>query len=374
MAINTKDFVTLVREQAAAIQGGAKVLVDMTVGSVLRAITEANAAVVLWLQGLILQLLARTRAATSVDADLDSWMADYGVARLAAMQATGQVTLSRFTPTAQAIVPVGAMVQTADGSQKYAVVIDTANAAYSAALGGYVLAAGVASVNVSVQAVSAGSAANALLGGVSSLSQAITGVDTVANAAAFINGADAETNDALRARFVAYIASLSKATKAAIGYAINSLKTGVTFTLVENLTYAGAVQLDYFYVVVDDGTGSPPTSFLSTVSNAIDAVRPLCSSFGVFAPVVVPANVSLTTTTAAGYDHAATAALVTIAITNYIKNLGLGNALTYTRLTQVAYDASVGVTNVSSVLLNGGTVDMAVTNKQTIKAGTVAVV
>jgi uncharacterized phage protein gp47/JayE len=373
MAVTTKDFVTLVREQAAAIQGTARSLVDMSVGSLLRAITEANAAVVLWLQGLVLQLLAKTRAATSSDTDLDSWMADYGVARLAAMQATGLVTFARFTPTAQAVVPVGSKVQTADGSQQYIVVIDTSNATYNAALGGYVLVAGAASVTVSVQAVTAGSAANTLIGGVSTLSQAISGVDTVTNAAAFTNGVDAESDAALRARFVAYIASLSKATKAAVGYAITTLKTGVTYSLVENQTYAGAVQMDYFYVVVDDGTGAPSTTFLSTVSNAIDAVRPLCSNFGVFAPVVVPANVSLTTTTAAGYDHTATAALVATAITNYINGLGLGNPLTYTRLTQVAYDASTGVTNVSAVLLNGGTADVIATNQQTIKAGTVAI-
>lgn len=373
MAIQTKDYVTLVREQTTAIQGAARVLVDLTIGSILRAVIEANAAVTLWLQGLILQLLAITRAATSSGSDLDSWVADYGLTRLPAVNATGIVTFTRFTPTQQAVVQVGTLVQTADGSQQYAVVLDTANPAYNASLGGYALAAGSASVSVPVQALAAGSAANASVGSVSTMIQAVPGVDTVTNAAAFTNGADAETDAALRKRFIAYVASLSKATKNAVGYAITSLKTGLTYTLVENTTYAGAAQPGYFYVVVDDGTGAPPSSFLSTVSNAIDAVRPLCSSFGVFAPVIQTAGVSMTIQTAAGYDHNAVVGLVGAALTSYINGLGLGNQLTYTRLAQVAYDASAGVTNVTAVLLNGGTSDVTATNKQTIKAGTIAV-
>ncbi|MFX7996843.1 baseplate J/gp47 family protein, partial [Acinetobacter baumannii] len=91
------------------------------------------------------------------------------------------------------------------------------------------------------------------------------------------------SDTALRTRFIAYVASLSKATKNAVGYAITSLKQGLVYSLVENQTYAGATQYGYFYVVVDDGTGSPSSTLLATVANAIDAVRPLTSTFGVFA-------------------------------------------------------------------------------------------
>jgi uncharacterized phage protein gp47/JayE len=82
----------------------------------------------------------------------------------------------------------------------------------------------------------------------------------------------------------------------------------------------------------------------------------------------------MTITTAAGYDHIATAALVTTALTNYINSLPLGTPLAWSRLAQVAYDASPGVTNVAAVLLNGATADIATTNQQVIKAGTVSVV
>lgn len=373
MSIQTQDWVTLVRNQVTAIQGYARVLVDLTVGSILRAVVEANAAVVIWLQGLIMQVLAITRAATSSGADLDSWVADFGVSRLPATYATGLVSFSRFTATQQAVVPVGATVQTGDGTQQYAVTADTTNPAYSATLGGYVLAAGVSSVSVPVLAVVAGAAGNAVIGAVSTITGAISGVDTVTNASAFTNGADPETDAALRTRFIAYVASLSKATKGAVGYAITSLKQGVTYALVENQTYAGAVQMGYFYVVVDDGTGAPGSTFLATVANAIDAVRPLCSSFGVFGPVVVNAAVAMTCAVASGYDPVATKALVVTALKNYINALGLGQTLTYSRLAQIAYDASPGVTNVTGVTLNGGVSDLVATSQQTIKWSTVAV-
>lgn len=373
MAIITKNFTTLVQDQVAAIQSGAKALVDLTVGSILRSIVEANASIQLWLQGLILQLLAITRAATSTGSDLDSWVGDFGLTRTAAVAASGTVTFARFTPTNQALIPIGATVQTGDGSQKYTVTVDTTNGAYSAGQSGYVVGAGVTSLNVPVLAVTAGAAGNAQVGQVSTLNSPISGIDTVTNASTFTSGADAETDAALRTRFINYIASLSKATKSAIGNAITSLRAGLSYSFVENTTYAGATQYGYFYVVVDDGTGAPSGTLLTSVSNAIDAVRPVTSTFGVFAPVVQNASVVMTATIASGYDPVATKALITAALKTYINSLALGQSLTYSRLAQIAYDASPGVTNVTAVTLNGGTSDLAATVQQVVKWSSVTV-
>lgn len=371
MAINLKDFPTIVSDQVTAIQARSARLIDTTIGSIIRAVTEANAAVVLWLQSLIISLLATTRASTSTDVDLDSWMADFGVTRLPAVAATGNVTFSRFTATNPASIPVGATVQTGDGSQVFQVVADTTNPAYAA--GAYTLVAGVSSLDVKVQAVTAGAGNNVVIGAINTLATAISGIDTVTNAAAFINGADAESDPALRTRFVAYVASLSKATKEAVGYAITSLQTGLTYTLVENETYGGATDYGYFYVVVDDGSGTPGSTLLNDVANAIERVRPVTSRFGVFAPAVVAATIVMNVSVAAGYDAAVTKLLVEDAVTNYINALGLGHPLAFTRLLQVAYGASLGVTNVTGLTVNGGNSDLAATPKQTIKAAAVTV-
>jgi uncharacterized phage protein gp47/JayE len=373
MALNTQTFTQIVQNSVAAIQAGTKSFQDLTIGSILRAVMESSAAVVLFLQGLIVQLLSITRASTSTAGDLDSWAADYGVARLAAAKATGIVTFSRFTATAQAVVPIGAQVQSFDGTQTFNVTLDTTNTAYNATLGGYVLGAATASISVPVQAVTAGAGGNVAIGALNVIIQAIPGVDTVTNAAAFINGANAETDAAFRTRFVAYIASISKATKGAIGYAITTLKPGVSYALVENSQYNGTAQMGYFYVVIDDGTGYPTSAFLSSAFNAIDSARPVTSTFGVFAPVVVTANVTMTITTGAGYTHSDLVTLVQTAITNYISVLTLGQTLAYTRLAQLAYDASPGVINVYAVTLNGATVDVTATSQQVVKAVSVLV-
>ena len=373
MTITTKDFTTLVSDQVAAIQGAASKLVDLTVGSILRSVVEANAAVVLWLEGLVLNLLATTRAATSSSTDLDSWVYDYGLVRLPAAPAVGNVTYSRFTPTNQAVIPIGAVVQSSDGSQKYTVTLNASLPSYSAGLGGYVMPALTATVTVPVQAQVAGALGNAAAGAVTTITQAISGVDTVSNALAFASGADAETDTALRLRFIAYINSLSKATKAAIQNAVQALGTGITALVIENLTYAGAAQQGYFFVVVDDGSGAPPAGTITAATNAIDAVRPIGSTFGVYSPIIVTATIAMTLTVKAGYDATATRAAVASGLAAYINALALGAALQYTRLMQVAYDASAGVLNVTAATINGGTADLVPTNVQVIKAGTVTV-
>lgn len=372
--VQTQSLTQMLQSFASTVQGSVtSAILNFNIGTVLRALGEAVSGIALWLQGLILQILALARASTSTGADLDSWFADFGFARLAASAATGTVTFSRFTPTAQAVIPVGAIVQTTDGSQQFTVNLDTTNAAYNALLSGYVLAAGVASINLTVAAVTPGSGANVIAGSISQLSQSVPGVDTVTNAAAFTNGVDAEQDAVALARFQTWLLSLSKATKAAIGNAITSLQQGLTYTITENYTYLGVYQPGYFYVVVDDGSGTPSDTLVSTVYNAIDAVRPFTSTFDVKKPIVVTAAVSMTIATATGYTHSTVTALVQAALQTYINTLPLGTSLAYSRLAQVAYDASPGVTNVTGVTLNSGTSDVAADAKTVVKAATITV-
>lgn len=383
MTINSQSFTQVITSFATVVQGAASVFTSFVIGSILRAIGEGTAWISLWLQGLILTALALSRAVTSNGADLDSWLAQFGFARLPPTAASGAVTFSRFTPTSQAVVPIGVFVQTTDGLQQYAVTIDTANPAYSVPLGGYVLAAGVASITVPVVSVTPGpnslslpdSTGNVVAGAIDALYQPISGVDTVSNALPFQNGVDAESDNSARIRFVSYLATLAKATLRAIGAAITALGASFTFTIGENVTYGGVVQMGYFYVVVDDGTGAPTSQTISTVYNAVDAVRPFTSTFGVFAPVEQFAVVSMVIgTTSTGADHSSTCAQVQLAITAYINSLTLGQRLSYFKLGQIALETSADVTDIVSIALNGGTADMVVTNKQVIKTVSVSVI
>jgi uncharacterized phage protein gp47/JayE len=371
MQLSLQNFTTLVENMAAAVQGAASRLLDLTVGSVLRAILEANASLALWMQWLIVQVLATTRLATSNGPDCDSFGADFGFVRLPAVGAAGQVTFSRFTPVNAAYIPIGTAVSTSDNSQIFTVTADAANAAFAGA--GYTLAAGVASLTVPVIAVMAGSAGNVQAGSISVVSSAIAGVDTVQNSVSITGGLDAESDSAFRTRFGSYLAGLARATNIAIGSVIAGIQQGLTYSISENVDQTGAQQLGHFVVTVDNGTGAPPTWLLSEVQQAVDAVRPVGSSFAVQGPIVTEANISLTLTTAAGALHQDVVAAVAGAIEGYIAGLGIGETLNYTRLAQLAYAASASVSNVSSLLLNGGVGDLVPSVFGVVRSGTVAV-
>lgn len=373
MAVQTKTFAQLVSSGVAAIQGAAESLVDMTVGSILLAVVEAFSLVSLWLQGIALQIVALTRFATSNDGDADSWGADFNYKRLGAQAAQGPATFSRFTATAQALVPVGTVVQTQDGSKKYTVVADTAKSAFDATQNAYVMAPGTSSCSATIVSLSGDASGNATAGAINTIGSTLVGVDAVTNPAGFTNGANKENDTDFRARFPKYLGALEKATPAAVEYAIESVQQGVNEKLVESQSYAGAAQLGYFYAVVDDGTGAPSDTFIGSAVNAVDAVRPIGSTFGIFPPQVITANVGMTIASADGSVHSDVVAIVQAALVAYINTLKIGQPLPFSRLAQIAYDASPAVTNVTAVSLNSGTSDLGATNKQVVKAGTVTV-
>lgn len=367
MQLRLQDFATIVANAAAAVQGASRQLVDLTVGSTLRAVLEANAALGLWQQWLIVQVQRMTRAATSDGADLDSWMADFALARLAAVASFGEVRFARFTPGEAALVPAGTLVRTADAQQGFRVQADPAHAAWDEARQGYVLGAGVAAVVVKVRAEQAGAAGNVQPGSISLIADALAGVDTVANDTALIGGLDAESDDDLRRRFHDYLASRSRATPVAVGYAVSSLRQGLRHAIAENVTDGS------FVVTIDDGTGSPSPDLLEDAAAAIEAVRPVGTSFVVQPPAVILADVQLAVAVQPGAVQGDVAGLVAGAIQRHLAGLAIGAALPWSRLAQLAWDASPQVANVSGVTLNGGTADLVPGPAGVVRGGAVIV-
>jgi len=370
--LQSLDFTTLVQRMVTAVQASATAAINVTIGSVLRALLEAVASLGIWLEAQIAYVLTITRAATSNGPDLDSFVNDFGLYRLAAIAATGSLTFSRFSTTGQAVVPISSPVQSADGTQNFFVTLDSSNPAYSATLGGYVMIGGVGSVTVPCQAVTPGIGGNVLAGTITAITSPIPGVDSVTNAADFTNGMDAESDPALRARFVLFINSLSKAIKTAIEFAIMSVQQGIRYTLTENYAHNGNYQPGFFYAVVDDGTGTPPDSLVTLVANAIEAVRGLTIQYAVFKPQVLTANVVAQVIVAPGFDENTVIGNVGEALTNFINGLTVGVSLPYTQIVAIAYGIS-GVTNVRNVTLNSLTADLSANENQTIKAGTITV-
>jgi uncharacterized phage protein gp47/JayE len=343
MQISLQNFASLVDSMAAAVQGACSSLIDLTVGSVLRALLEASASVALWLQYLLLQVLSMTRLSSSVGSDADSWVADFGLSRLPAIAASGKVTMTSFNPSAQAAtIADGVTVRTSDGSQTFAVVN-----------GPYVRAVGVASVDVAVVAMSLGVSGNVPAGSVIMLGTA--------------GGGSEESDAALRARFVDYINTRAQATEQAVGYAISAVQQGISYAVQENMTAAGTVLPGNVHVIVDDGTGTPPTGLLQEVAIAVDRVRPIGTTISVSGPSVVPVEVGLSLTLTADADTVGVRSAVASAITSYVDALGVAQALRYSRIAGLCYDTSTAITNVQNVVLNGATEDIVASSGAVIR-------
>lgn len=375
MALNLQSFAQLIANQAAAIQSQATALIDFTIGSIMRAFIEGVASVCLWLESLIVYVLSLTRAQTSTGTDLDSWMAQFTVKRLSSSFSSGAVTFARFSASVAGLIPVSppTIVRTIDGSQTYTVTLDPTNQAYSLALNGYVLPIGVSSVTVPVVANIPGPAANAAIGAIGLITSSTPGIDTVTNAAALTGGALAETDAALLARFPSFIASLSEATKIAIGFAITSLQLGAEYTIIENMDPTGATVYGFFLVTVDDGTGTPSQALLNAAGAAVETTRAVGVRYGVLPPIITNVIVSFGINVALGYDPNATAGAAGNAVTAYINMLPLGTGLPYLKLAQVAFESSPGILNVENLLLNNAELDIPAMKRYVVKATTVSV-
>lgn len=349
----TQSFQTIVNNTAAGIQGRAAKLINFGKGSTLRAIVEGFAGLFLWFQAMVLQLLTACRLSTAAGNDVDTFVGDFGLTRLGAQKASGQVTFTRFSPAAAtAFVPVGATVQSSDGSQNYAVTADATYPTYSASPAGYTLDSTLTDLIVPVEAVVAGAAGNVTAGEISVITSAITGIDTVVNVSDFTNGADFESDAALKKRFADFILGLSRGDEFGTAAAIEGIGVTVQWTYTEGYNLDGTVRPGYYFIVADDGSGNPSPDFLQQVTDAVYSVRPLGMQADVFPAEIIWATVEMELTTAKGYDHDAVVAQVAAAIATNIDSLGLGNPLPYSMLAGWAY-AIPGVTKVSTVRLNG---------------------
>jgi uncharacterized phage protein gp47/JayE len=343
---------------SAAITASASSLIDISVGSVLRAILEANAAIALWVQWLVLLTLQTTRASTSNGADLDSWMADFSFSRLPAISAFGTATFSRFSSIASAFIPVGTIVKTQDGSVSFSIASDPTNPAWLAASCSYSLAPGVTSIDLPIIASVAGLPGNVLASTITLLASAVPGIDSVSNGAATIGGSDPETDAAFRVRFTDFFAARSRATLDAIGYAISLVGSDLSYVIRENVDATGNPRLGNMLIIVDDGSALLSDALLASLSIAIGEVRPVGTSFSIQPPQVIPVQVSLSVEIPPELSTSTVQNTLQAAITMYVSGRPIGSTLSITRISQIAYQTEPGIINIANVTLNGGTADL----------------
>lgn len=372
MEIKLRSFDQIIQDMGAALRGSASALLDLSVGSVVRAILEANAGIALWMQWLILQVLANSRASTAVGDDLDTWMADFGLTRLGAVPAKGIVTVSRLSTTNSAVIPVGTRFKTSDGSITYAVTADPTLSTWQPHAAGYVVPPGVSGIDVPIECLSSGVAGNVTSSSISVIASPVPGIDQVRNGFGLGNGFDIEDDGALRERFRSYLGSLAKATFGSVSSAVSGVRQGLSFLIKENVTFDGTAKQGTFLVVVDDGEGTSSSDLLAAVAGAVDAARPIGTTFSVVTPRIETLDISVAVYTEQGYGLPSVASIQE-QISFYIDALPIEGIASITRIAQCIYNGCPGVCNVADVSMNGMTADLTAGPLSVFKAGQIAV-
>ncbi len=387
MTLPVKTLAQFTSDQVTAWANAIGLTPALTTGDALLALFEAVSAQLEFVQSQVQLVVALSRAQTSTGADLDSWMAQFGVTRLPATFAEGVVTFTKLSPATTAVlIPAatltngvysgGVLVQTTGGAIQYQVIPDTTQPTYSPSQNAYVLAIGQTTLTASVQALVGGAAYNVSAGQLVQIASTLAGIDLVTNGSAINNGVDAESDAAFRARFPLYLASLAKATLAAILYAASSVQQGLSVTPLENTLPNGTTQQGAFTLIIDNGTGAPPSELLSLVYDAVYAVRAFTVQPNVIGPSVVNVPIGISIRLATGYTSGVVVPLVQSAIAAVVN--GLADAATL--YVSAVEQAALGVTGVLAVkpattTINGVQADFVPTSFQTVRTsvGTVTV-
>lgn len=362
MIIPSRTFPDIVRDMSAAITASAGRLVDLSVGSILRAIVDANAGIVSWVQWTILLVLQTTRAATSSGLDLDSWMADFGFSRLPSQISRGVVTFSRNSGAAPASIPEGTVVKTQDGAVSFRVIGDPSIPVWQPSAMAYSLAAGVMAIDLPVEALQAGTSGNIISNSVSLISSPIPGIDGVTNSRAMEGGQDPESDAHYRNRFTGFLAARSRATLDAIGYAIEMVGPQLAYVIHENVESDGTTRAGCILIIVNDGSGELSNSLFDSLSRGLAAIRPVGTRFSIQAPNMNEVSISLSVDYPTGMDIGSVQDSIRSAIVAYVRGLPIGGVLSLTRISQATYQADSRIINVSNVRVNGTCSDVTASN------------
>lgn len=376
MPLQIQSFDTIVQNQATAIKASTAELVDFDPGSILLALIQANAANSLWLQSLISSLLAVTRLQTSTGSDVDTFVNAFGYTRKAGTEAQGTVTFSRTITTSISYIPATTTIVAASLSGvQFITLADTTNPYYNVTTNQYEVPIGLASINVGVKCLTVGVSGNVLAGQINTLVNPPENINTVTNALNFTSGTSQATDAEVKAGFILYLATLSKATLAAIRAAALSVSGVKKANVVENKTTGGATQLGYFYVVVDNGTGTASGDLLASVHSAVELARGLTIQYDVIAVLptaITSITMSLIVDTTDVQARATITSNIKAAVAAYVASLPIGSpagTLYYTRVIQLIYDSSSHIIDVSTspaLMINGATADITVDGQHVI--------
>jgi uncharacterized phage protein gp47/JayE len=197
-----------------------------------------------------------------------------------------------------------------------------------------------------------------LPGAIGLLTTAIAGVDTVSNALIFSGGVNAESDSAFRARFQLYINSRSLATAGAVEFAVASIQQGLRYTVLENVDTLGNALPGNFCVVIDDGTGTPPDALLANASAAVEAVRPIGTTYSVRGPATIGISVAMSVAISNIQNAAQIGLSIQENVLSWIAGLPIGGTLAVSKIEALAHGTDPSVVSVTGTTINNATLDV----------------
>jgi hypothetical protein len=369
-----KSFSQLVQDQINSIQSSGGLLTDFQEGSILLAIIEANAANSIWIQALISAELAITRLQSSFGNNVDTFIEQFGFRRPAAVASSGSVTFSRSDTSILSYIPATSTIVSASSTNvQFTTILDTANPNYDPVTNSYVMAISAGTITVPVRCTQTGTIGNVNSGQINTINSPLTNVNTVTNASSFTNGLEAASDSQTKVDFVLYLQGLSRATYQAIQFAVLNTPTyGLQvkrYQIIENKDTSNNTLYGFFFVVVDDGTGSPSNDLINAVKANIEFYRGLSIMYDVIAPVPVTMTISAQLTLNTSADTALqtqVTANVKLALNNYINNLPIGGVklitwplttsgyLYFSELFDIIFNADPNIISIPSLTLDYG--------------------
>lgn len=374
MSLPLRSFSTLVQTAMVTAQASSGGKLALTIGTPGRALIESVSALGLWLQYILIQILCRTRLATSVGADCDSFVGDFGMVRLPGVRARGTVTMTCFSyADISAVVRPGVLVRTASAIT-FQVIVDDTHRQWSPETGGYVRPAGTVSLTLPVEALLEGVQGNVPQGAISLMGTSVAGIDIVTNPQAFSNGADQETDAQLRERFPLWLAAKASASRSAIENAVADVQNNLSYAVFDGEAADGTTRAGYFTVVVDDKSERVPEQVLRRVYSQVENCKALGIGFAVQRPVILTLAVSMTVHIAGTADAAQVRSAIEQAVINDIRSARIGGQYAFSRLAYLAYAAAAdSVLTVRQVSLNGAQDDIPGLASQSLLPGTISV-
>ena len=284
---------------------------------------------------------------------LEKRASEYGLARKMGTKATGTVT---FTGTANTVIPVSTLVQTAYGVR---FLTDSA-----------VTVGGGGTVNALITAEEIGEDYNVPAGDINQMTVTVAGITAVTNGADNSGGTNVETDAELKDRLLDYIQKPATSGNAyqyrQWAMSVAGVGDAKVFPLDDG---AGTVTV----VPVTNAKEAPNSTIINAVEDYIDTMRPIGATVTVTAPTETALNVEATITIDSSTTLDTVIAEFTDIFTAYVKSSVFKRyTIDYYRCLSMFYDIS-GVSSVSTFTLNNGTANITISAKGIPTVGTISI-